>query len=221
MVNDLPVSALGQLMLGYAAPIERPLHRLCWALDARLAGVFKSVRDPGIAAIRFAWWRDALAFDDRAKGRGDPLIDAWRVFGLTSAHRLLLEQVINGWTHLVGLERLEEQPLRAFAEARGGGLFALLASAKATPPDASLRDAGALWALWDVAGHVARSQEVQACLDVAATYAPGARQGRQAASKPVRLITGLADGDVRRRRFPKQGFELRHYLHILVRGPFG
>lgn len=220
MVNDLPLSPLGQLMLGYAAPQQRPLHRLCWALDARLAGIFKSVRDPGLAAIRYAWWRDALVQDDHSKGRGDPLVDAWRAYGVTPTHRALQEQMIDGWAHLIGLERFDDQPLRCFAEARGAGLFTLLASAEVPPSNTPLRDAGALWALWDLAGRVARDDAAQTCLDVAATYAAGAMQRELAASKPIRLMTRLACADVRRRRLPKQGFELRHYLHILVLGPF-
>ena len=220
MVNNLPISALGQLMLGYATRDQRPLHRLCWALDARLAGVFRSVREPAIADIRFAWWRDALARNDQSKGRGDPLIDAWRSFGLAQTHRAYVEEVVDGWAQLVGQEGVDALVLTQFAEARGGGLFGLLADVAVLPADNPFRAAGAQWALWDLAGHIGQEGAAAACLAAAASYEPLTLPTRAKMPKALRLMVRLAQSDVRRGRVPRQGFALRHYLHILAVAPF-
>lgn len=220
MVNDLPLSPLGQLMLGYAARDQRPLHRLSWALDARLAGVFKSVREPAIADIRFAWWRDALARDDQSKGRGDPLIDAWRSFGLSQTHRAYVEEIIDGWAQLVGQDQHDTAVLRQFAEARGGGFFGLLAGVSVPPAANPLRAIGAQWALWDLVGHLGQEDTAAACLAEAATYGHQAPPTRAEMPKVLRLMTRLALSDVRRGRVPHQGFALRHYLYVLATAPF-
>jgi hypothetical protein len=220
MVNDLPISALGQLMLGYVTRDQRPLHRLCWALDARLAGVFRSVREPAIADIRFAWWRDALARNDQSKGRGDPLIDAWRSFGLAHTHRAYVEELVDGWAQLVGQDGFDALVLSQFAEARGGGLFGLMAGLDVPPTANPLRAVGAQWALWDLAGHIGQDGAAEACLAAAAAYEPLPLPQRADMPKALRLMVRLARSDVRRDRVPLRGFALRHYLHVLVAAPF-
>ncbi|MFM7027318.1 MAG: hypothetical protein ACKOXK_01400 [Chakrabartia sp.] len=220
MLNDEPISALGRLMLGYAQPEQRAGHHLCWALDARLAGVVRAAREPAIASIRLAWWRDALVRDDRAKGGGDPLIEAWRAAGLAHAQAEYVDQMIDGWAALIGEDELTMASLRRFGEGRGGGLFALLAGQGVPPSGEALQSAGMVWALWDLAGHVQRPEEATLCLTTASAALPlsGLSSGR--GLKPLRLLARLAEADVRRGRVPKAGFEPRHYLKLLLQAPF-
>ena len=221
ILNSQPLSALGQLMLGYAHGAEqRHLHHRCWALDARLADVVRKGREPAIATIRLAWWRDALVGEDASKGQGDPLIEAWRAAGVSAAERGFIAQLLEGWGALLEQENPSAEVLIRFAESRGRGLFGLLAGARYEEDARLLGAAGALWALWDLAGHVQDAQDASLCLDLAVRYQPLPKIKAGSSARVVRLLTLLADPDVRTRRLPRGGFELRHYLKLLLRGPF-
>ncbi len=212
MLEELP--PLPALLAAYALPAKRHWHRLCWLLDQRLAGVVRRGGEPTIAAIRLAWWDAVLVEADPAKGKGEPLVEVWRAAAPDGAARLA-GQLIDGWRTLLGDEALSEQDLADFAEKRGGGLFSLLAGGQGGE---ALARAGALWALWDLAGHSRDEALAQAAMAQAeqllTLYKPVLR-GR--ALKPLRLVHGLASADARDRRVPVGGFTARHYRALLWR----
>ncbi len=221
ILNSQPLSALGQLMLGYAHGAEqRHLHHRCWALDARLADLVRKGREPAIATIRLAWWRDALAGEDLSKGQGDPLIEAWRMAGVSAIERDFISRLITGWGALLEQESLSAEALLRFADHRGHGFFGLLAGARSEEEGRGFGAAGALWALWDLAGHVQDVEDASLCLDLAVRYQPLPQINAGSSARVVRLLTLLANSDVAARRFPRGGFELRHYFKLLLRGPF-
>jgi len=218
MHAELP--PLAALLSAYAPPEQRPWHRLCWLLDQRLAAVVRRGGEPTIAAIRLAWWEAVLVEGDRSKGGGEPLVEAWRSIAPESAEPLVA-QLIDGWRTLLGAEALSSQDLGDFGAKRGGGLFALLGGeAGQAAPDALAR-AGAVWALWDLAGHSGDPALAQAAIAQAA-IAQGTRDAklpRGRALKPLRLLYALARADVLAGRVPG-GFEGRHYRALLRRSLF-
>lgn len=213
-IVDLP--PLPRLLCAYAPPAARDWQRLCWQLDQRLAAVVRRGGDPTIAAIRLAWWDAVLVEDDRTKGGGEPLVEQWRATAPAGAASAA-ERLIEGWRLLVAPEAFSDADLRTYGDARGGGLFALLARAAGTDLDATVRGAGRLWALWDLAGHVRDPALAQRAITVARdaqAEAPAPLPGR--ALKPLRLARAVALPDVRAGRVPPAGFAPRHYGRLLL-----
>jgi phytoene synthase len=203
---------LQRLLLAYAPASERDWQGLCWLLDQRLAAVVQRGSEPTIAAIRLAWWDEVLVEQDRAKGGGEPLVERWRAIAPAGAGAAA-ERLIDGWRLLLSPEPLSEDDLRAYGLARGGGLFGLIAG----DVDEALAGAGAVWALWDLAGHVRDEELARQALAAARLLADGAgvMPGGRAA-KPLRLAHAVARRDVLAGAVPPTGFSLRHYGRLLL-----
>ncbi len=214
MINAGPDGALARLLTSHAPAHLRPWHRFGWVLDERLAGVVRAAREPAIGAIRMAWWREALAQDDRSKGRGEPLVEAWRAGLADPVRAAAIDRLIDGWLVLLAEETPDPAALLDFGRGRGGGLFALLAGRGGQEQPEAVEMAGTLWALWDLAGHSADPQLARSAIDQAAALGalvlPAGR-----ALKPLRLAAQVALADMRPRRVPSGGFSPRHYAALL------
>lgn len=211
---------LPRLLLAYSSPAERPWHALCWELDQRLATVVRRQGDPMITAIRLAWWDAALVERDLTKGAGEPLVEEWRALVGVDRAKEDVERLIDGWRVLASPEELSEQDLSEYAQARGGGLYALLNGASGGgETDALIKD-GAVWALWDLAGHLRDEGQASRAMKVAKGFLgdPSGQSSGRAVSRPLRLLTSVALSDVRAGRIPVGGFSLRHYTRLLIAG---
>ncbi len=131
------------LALSYVAAARRPALSALWRLDAGLADLAVGAREPMLARIKLAWWRDALTALDVAPPPGEPL--------LREVARTLLPMGVSG----ADLARLEEgwvallaDDVTGYAAARGATLFDL--SARVLGGDAPA-GSGATWALVDLA----------------------------------------------------------------------
>ncbi len=71
---DPPLPAPALLAITYAPKGAR--LRLSWllAFDLRLAEIGERAREPMIAQLRLAWWRDVLAKPVGARPKGEPLL---------------------------------------------------------------------------------------------------------------------------------------------------
>nr|ART38503.1 G8 [uncultured bacterium] len=167
---------------------------MIWALDARLADIVRTTREPLIGQMRLTWWHDVVTDHAGIKGRGDPLVDALRQAGISASPAALIS-LIDGWEVLLDAGELNDDALTAFAMARGGGLFRLLADGKGTTE--WLENAGAVWALWDLSGHITNGGTARRALALARALLdamPAAPQWRN--SKPLRIAFGMARQDV-------------------------
>lgn len=201
MVNDpLSLAPLARLLSAYGSRA----HRLIWAYDARLADIVRTTREPMVGQMRLTWWHEVLSDDARIKGRGDPLVDALRAEPDVIAARDALLAMIDGWEMLLDPLPLEEAALRGFAEGRGGGLF------RALDPQAD-PDAGALWALWDLSGHVGDATTARRAVDLARTYLSADIRG----NKAVRLAARLARHDIARETAGPREMTPRLYARLL------
>ena len=217
-----PTGVLPTLLLSYAPPETRYWHRLAWVIDERLAHVVRTVREPSIAAIRMAWWREALAAHDLSKGKSEPLVEAWRARPRNAAADQAVEQMINGWSVLADGAALTVEDMRAYAEGRGSGLFGLLTADGGGTSVEDVRRAGALWALWDLAGHVSNAKLAAQAMDLAHSYADqGSTLPKQRRLKPLRLALGIARREVVKGRVPSGGFGPRQYVKLLWMGLTG
>ena len=200
-----------RLLLAYAPAEARDWHGLCWTLDQRLAAVAQRGGDAVIAAIRLAWWDSVLVEKDAGKGRGEPLVERWRVVAPAGVEPAA-GRLIDGWRALVAPEAMSDTDLRDYAQARGGGLFALLAAGEGEL--ARVEAAGRLWALWDLAGHVSDAELAERALALA-TEDMNAPLPAGRALKPLRLARAIARPDVAAGRTPG-GFTIRHYGRLLA-----
>lgn len=213
--NVVEPRPLDFLLSAYAGR-DSARHRLLWAFDARLAQVVRTTTEPMIGQMRLAWWEDVLSDESGAKGRGEPLLAALRDAKL-AAHPGL-GAMLDGWEALLGDAAPDDIALRAFGVDRGGGLFHALAGAE-RPPE-SLIHAGAVWALWDLSGHVGSAGEAARAIAVAQTFleAGGARNWVRdwpRAWRPMRLAFGLAVHDVRRGQAAPGSLTPRLYARLL------
>jgi phytoene synthase len=208
-----PADPLTRLLLAYAPVHERVGYALLWALDERLAALARTTSEPMIAQMRIAWWEQALTDDQGVAGRGEPLVDAFRAAGMTASLGVLA--MLDGWEALICADVGDEDAMRQFAIGRGAGLFQALARAD-DPPPPSLAAAGALWALWDLSGHLGNEKARASAADLAGEWLAGASTGAwPRAWKPLRIATGLAAHDIRRGHPGAAGLTPGRYARLL------
>ncbi|MDX3909992.1 MAG: hypothetical protein QHC67_09245 [Sphingobium sp.] len=195
---------LNQLLIAYSGSAQRTAHALLWAYDARLADIVRTTREPMVGRMRLAWWDEVLRDESGVKGRGDPLVDALREQPGIMAARDDMLAMIDGWEVLLDPLPLDEDALRSYASGRGGGLFRAL-EAGADP------HAGALWALWDLSGHIGDETTAQRAVEVARSYLPVRMRG----GKAVRLATALARHDIARGERGPREMTPRLYARLL------
>ena len=167
-------------------PVElQPAFDALFAIDDALGEVVVRATDPALAAIKLAWWREALVRLDHAPPPPEPRLKAVAEellpHGISGA---ALSEIEAGWATL-----LDEQPDDALISMRGAVLFQLGARLLCVN-DAGLSDAGALYAQIDVARrgiHDTRSS---------ADALGGLRFPRRA--RPLSALAALAARDGRR-----------------------
>lgn len=126
-----------------------------FALDAALAKVLRTTREPMVGQMRLTWWHEALTRLDTAPPPAEPVLRALAQellpAGVSGAR---LAGMVDGWEELLEGEGLDDEVMTRHAESRGGGLFCaagvLLGARDSDPLDA----AGRGWALADLARHL-------------------------------------------------------------------
>lgn len=215
-VAEDTLSQLAALLSAHAGA-EAARHRAIWAYDGRLAHVARSTSEPTIGQMRLAWWNDVI--DDAAgiKGQGEPVIDAMRATGACGAPGLVA--MIDGWEILVVEPEIDVEGLRAYAVGRGGGLFRALAG-EADAPD-WLVQAGQVWALWDLSGHVGDERLADEALSLARNLVTDAPLPWPRRWKPLRIAYTLARQDVLAGRRAPVGMPRALALRLLRVALFG
>lgn len=142
-----------RLALAWCPRAVRADTRLLLELDARLGAIVATRREPLAAQLRLAWWRETLERPVAGWPRGEPLLDSLRQWRDPAP----LADLPEGWEHLLG-ERLDEAALAGYAAGRGAG-FAALAEQLGTGHGDEAALAGQVWALADLAAHLADPDE--------------------------------------------------------------
>ncbi|MGD9811041.1 MAG: hypothetical protein AB7U35_06845 [Sphingobium sp.] len=201
-------------------PIQRVLlgaagqdsGRAAWVfhLDNECAHIARVTKEPIMAQVRLAWWRDALAGPDLRPEQHTEATVALRAlegFALMRPHLLAM---IDGWEELAAWNGENRGAmLDAYSGGRGGGLFSALVPESAG--EAAV--AGRIWALWDLAGHMAD--------DILASEALAfARRRAEVADHPVlprmvAMMAIVARADVLRGRAAPANLTPGLYLRLL------
>lgn len=142
LIDPDRVFALGHVPARYRAAVAA-----VWALDEQLGQIIASTTQPMVGQMRLLWWRDAL----EKRVPGHPLLAEMTAAFDCGIEAEALGGLIDGWEELLEPLPFDEARLAAFAEARGGALFALTARicGVAWAPRAWAPGAGAGWALAD------------------------------------------------------------------------
>lgn len=172
-----------RLALGYAPAAARPLFLGLYALDAKLAGIVRSAREPMLGQLKLAWWRDQLGKPIAARPLGEPVLAALALWG-DAGHAL--SALADGWEGLIGDTYPAQADLAQFATARGAACAALAGLLGADPELA--RRAGQGWALGDLGLMLGASEPLHALSAEADWRTP--RLNR--ALRPLLIHHGLA-----------------------------
>jgi 15-cis-phytoene synthase len=90
--------------------------------DVRLAGIIESAREPLIAQIKLAWWRDAIMASVPSRPKGEPLLST--LFALDdSALNQAAAQLVNAWELLIDEGQWSAETVQTFAQIRGQAIF--------------------------------------------------------------------------------------------------
>lgn len=218
---DEQLSPLQELVIASARD-QRIWLRLLLLLDARCSRICRNAREMMMGQIRLAWLRDALGVSvDNVTESGDPLVDTLRAHPAYSASQASLAQIINGWEELlIGLNTAEVSSgqdsmatLRAFAESRGGGFFGAVLAAMDKDNSPPIEQAGAIWAVWDIAGQLTHDPLVPAAVLLGAELASGA--SLPSLPRPLAILARLSHADLLRRRGAPPAMTFALYLRVL------
>ena len=186
LVETLP--AASRLALAYAPRVARLPTLALFALDARLAGLLRHSREPMLAQLRLAWWRETLDRDGGEWPQGEPLLGALRSWD--GRHKALVA-LVEGWEALTGPAPLPGEALATMAQGRADAFAAL---AGVLDREAEVEAAGRLgrqWSLADLAMRLSNPQERAAAASLArAEQGPPPRVSRRL--RPLLVLHALA-----------------------------
>jgi phytoene synthase len=155
------------LALTYVPSRRRAALGALWRLDSALGAALAGGREPMISRIKLAWWREALERLDKQPAPAEPVLRelAEHVLpaGIGGAELAEMEE---GWAILAGSEALSTDDLATYARARGGGLFRH-SSRILGGCETAVEEAGAAWALVDLARRCGTSDDADIALAAA------------------------------------------------------
>ena len=179
-----------RLALAYVPAAIRPAIEALWRLDASLAAILATGTQPLISQLRLAWWREALARLDATPAPAEPVLQALASHVLPCVSGAELAAMEEGWLILLSEDALGEGELAAYAARRGGLLFTYSARLLGAP-DFPVAQAGALWALADLARHSRRNEPVK-------TSSPESQVKWPRRLRPLGMLAMLARRDLER-----------------------
>lgn len=175
-----------RLALAYAPARSRPVVTGVLALDARLAEVVRGVREPMLAQLRLAWWRERLAPGQGDPDSGEPVL-ALLAPVLDAGQSL--SPLVDGWEALLSAEQVDARIGEQFAAGRAAAWAAVGESLGGGGGQAS--SAAHNWALADLASRV-QAPEARAELVALAAAQDWSHPALPRALRPLAVLHGLA-----------------------------
>ncbi len=177
------------IALAYAGRTLENL-RFLFLLDEALGRVVTSVREPVIAQMKLAWWRENLGTDAENVKKGEPLLGWAQAIGLGAK----LVPMVNGWEGILAELPLSDADLSSYADARGGTLFAVAAHLCGQGGQEQARQAGQNWALADFAFRCTDPLTRDRALALAAE----GHERPMGLPVPLGILSALAQSDLKR-----------------------
>ena len=110
------------LAVAYTPVAFRAAFSVLLQLDARFADIVRKAREPMIAQIKLAWWRDAFAAEPALRPKGEPLLQALGACGDVFPPSAL-EDLVSAWELLLGEGEWAAQDVEKHAALRGRAIF--------------------------------------------------------------------------------------------------
>ena len=110
------------LAVAYTPVAFRPAFALLLQLDARFADIVRKAREPMIAQIKLAWWRDAFDAEPGLRPKGEPLLQSLGACGDVIAPSAL-EDLVSAWELMLGEDEWAAQDVAKHAALRGRAIF--------------------------------------------------------------------------------------------------
>ncbi len=172
-----------ELALNYARAATRPRVAAVFALDEALGQIVATVREPLLAQIRLAWWREQL------EAAGEPASPIARA--IAPKDRASIAKIADGWAVLLDPLPLNETQLDAYARLRGGTIFDVMTA------NADSIGLGEGWALADFACRCSDQETARRALAMAAARLhPKRLDAVPRDNLPFGVLARLALGDV-------------------------
>lgn len=176
-----------EVALAWQPATSRAALGALFRLDARLRAAVLGAREPLLAQMRLAWWREQLTAGPGAAPGGEPLLAllsaAWG--GPTAP----LAALVDGWEERLGEAPQEAGALERFAWGRGTALAAFARTIDPGGQDGSAL-AGRRWALAELAARAIEPTERDAARRLLQALDPPARLPR--ALRGLAVLDGLA-----------------------------
>jgi phytoene synthase len=118
--SELPPPA--NLAVAYTPVAFRPAFTLLLQLDMRFADIVRKAREPMIAQIKLAWWRDAFATEPALRPKGEPLLQSLGACGGVISPSAL-QDLVSAWELMLGEGEWAAQDVEKHAALRGGATF--------------------------------------------------------------------------------------------------
>ncbi|TMM49946.1 hypothetical protein [Qipengyuania marisflavi] len=183
------LSEAGRVALASAKARDALVLAPLLAMDARLSRIVAQVREPLLAQMRLAWWRDELGKPAADRPKGDAVLGAFGIHctGLEPAAIAL----VNGWEALLDDPPLSAAAATSFADGRGALLvgFSNISGLSADADEAAR--AGRLWAMGELASLSSEPDERAQALALADTDAHPALH-LPSRLRPVAVLGGLS-----------------------------
>ena len=140
----LEMAPPARLAIAYAPSDVRSAFALLLQIDNRFAEILRNAREPMIAQIKIAWWREAFASAAETRPKGEPLLQALNEVGDRIPLRAL-EALASAWEELLGSEKFSQEAIDVHAELRAEAIFLTYAGWVGSVQD--MRPIGRCWAL--------------------------------------------------------------------------
>lgn len=179
-----------KLALAYVPAAARPAVGALWRLDVAFGTVLATGTQAMISQLRLAWWREALERLDTAPPPAEPVLQGLAAHVLPRVSGAELAAMEEGWLMLTAEDALTAEALADYAQLRGGLLFSYTARLLGDS-HFPVSEAGAVWALADLARHSRRVEEIDAPLP-----APKVKWPRKL--RPLGMLAVLTRRDLER-----------------------
>ena len=180
-----------RLALSYAPGPFQGRWLALLALDQRLAATVRAAREPMLAQLRLAWWRERLSGETAALPSGEPLLATLAAWGNDLP---ALAPLVDGWEQMVEPPPLARDAFSQLAEARAGAMAAIL---PAHPSCGEVRRMATNWSLADLAARVNDPQE-RASLAAMAGECDWQASRLPSELRPLAVLHALAARDLRK-----------------------
>lgn len=140
----LEIDPPSRLAIAYVPVRFRPAFAWLLQMDNRFADIVRNAREPMIAQIKMAWWREAFGKEPQLRPKGEPLLqmlnDVGDIIPLAA-----LDALASAWEALLGSDHWSQGDLENHAILRAAAVFQTYANWVGSTQD--MRPIGQVWAL--------------------------------------------------------------------------